>query len=117
MHLKVFLKLKKTLKTISSGQIYKKKQKKNLKTPLGWFFFFKRVFSNPGYRPLKFEFKAPPSRPRGPLEALLTPEPNVQQISPAAADKDQNRFREPLKPPPKIKGSRNFLAFIPFGIN
>jgi hypothetical protein len=62
--------------------------------------------SNPGYRPLKFEFKAPPSRPRGPLEALLTPEPNVQQISPAAAaDKDQNRFREPLKPPPKIKGT------------
>jgi hypothetical protein len=38
MHLKVpFLKLKKTLKTLFSGQIYKKKQKK----PLGW------VFSNP----------------------------------------------------------------------
>jgi hypothetical protein len=27
MHLKVFLKLKKTLKTLSFGQIYKKKQK------------------------------------------------------------------------------------------
>jgi hypothetical protein len=69
------------------------------------------------YRPLKFEFKAPPSRPRGPLEALLTPEPNIQQVSPAAADKDQNRFREPLKPPPRIKGSQNILAFTPFRIN
>jgi hypothetical protein len=31
MHLKVFLKLKKTLKTLSSGQIYKKYQKKTKK--------------------------------------------------------------------------------------
>jgi len=58
MHLKVFLKLKKTLKTLYSGQIYKKTQKKtkNPKKPkkqtkktktkktkkqkkaLGWFF-------------------------------------------------------------------------------
>jgi hypothetical protein len=48
MHLKVFLKLKKNLKTLSSGQIIKKTQKnqqqKNQKTkkskkpknPLGW---------------------------------------------------------------------------------
>jgi hypothetical protein len=40
MHLKVFLKLKKTLKTLSSGQIYKKTQKANC-------FFFTRVFFQP----------------------------------------------------------------------
>jgi hypothetical protein len=67
MHLKVFLKLKKTLKTLSSGQLFiKKKQKtpkkpknpkknkkkqKTQKNPLGWFFFLKtRVFSNPAWR-------------------------------------------------------------------
>jgi hypothetical protein len=55
MHLKVFLKLKKkTLKTLSSGQIYiyKKKQKtpKNPKKRLGWFFFKTPVFSNPASR-------------------------------------------------------------------
>ncbi len=45
MHLKVFVKLKKTLKTPSSGQKTPKNPKKN---PLGWFFFFNtRVFSNP----------------------------------------------------------------------
>jgi len=33
MHLKVFLKLKKTLKTLSSGQIYLKKPKKKPKNP------------------------------------------------------------------------------------
>jgi hypothetical protein len=32
MHLKVFLKLKKTLKTLSSGQIYKKTKKNKKKT-------------------------------------------------------------------------------------
>jgi hypothetical protein len=44
MHLKVFLKLKKTLKTLSCGQIYKKPQKNQKtkkppkkKNPLGWF--------------------------------------------------------------------------------
>jgi hypothetical protein len=66
MHLKVFLKLKKNLKTLSSGQIYKKTKKtqktpkkpkkqkkpkipkKNQKNPLGWFKKKKnRVFSNP----------------------------------------------------------------------
>jgi hypothetical protein len=52
MHLKVFVKLKKTLKTLSSGQKKpKKKPKKNQKTqkkpkkPLGWFFKKKLVFS------------------------------------------------------------------------
>jgi hypothetical protein len=57
MHLKVFVKLKKTLKTLSSGQKTQKnpikpkkpqKNKKTQKTPLGWFFFKTRVFSNPG---------------------------------------------------------------------
>jgi hypothetical protein len=55
MHLKVFLKLKKTLKTLSSGQIYfkktqktqekQKKQKKTQKTH--WAGFFKK----PGFFP------------------------------------------------------------------
>jgi hypothetical protein len=52
MHLKVFVKMKKTLKTLSSGQKKPQKTKKNpkktQKNPLGWVFFFKtRVFSNP----------------------------------------------------------------------
>jgi hypothetical protein len=59
MHLKVFVKLKKALKTLSSG--HKKTQKnpkktqkttkktKNPKNPLGWFFFKTRVFSNPAF--------------------------------------------------------------------
>jgi hypothetical protein len=56
MHLKVFVKLKKTLKNLSSGQKNPKnpKKTKNPKKPkkpknsLGWFFFKKnRVFSNP----------------------------------------------------------------------
>jgi hypothetical protein len=48
MHLKVFVKLKKTLETLSSGQKNPKKTKKTQKNPLGWFFFLKtRVFSNP----------------------------------------------------------------------
>jgi hypothetical protein len=45
MHLKVFLKLKKTLKTLSSGQIYKKnkKPKKNKKKQkTHWAGFFKK---------------------------------------------------------------------------
>ncbi len=51
MHLKVFLKLKKTLKTLSSGQIYKKTQKnpktqKTQKNPLGWVFL---LLKNPGF--------------------------------------------------------------------
>jgi hypothetical protein len=60
MHLKVFVKLKKTLKTLSSGQKNPKntkkkpknpkKTKKAPKNPLGWFFLKKnRVFSNPGH--------------------------------------------------------------------
>jgi hypothetical protein len=55
MHLTVFLKLK-TLKTLSSGQVYKKTKKRPKKKPkkrkltgLG-FFFFNRVFSNPARR-------------------------------------------------------------------
>jgi hypothetical protein len=58
MHLKVFVKLKKALITLSSGQKNPKKTKKtqktpkktkkNQKNPLGWFFFFKNPgFSNP----------------------------------------------------------------------
>jgi hypothetical protein len=57
MHLKVFVKLKKALKTLSSGQKKPKNPKKTKKkpknpknptNPLGWFFFKKtRVFSNP----------------------------------------------------------------------
>jgi hypothetical protein len=61
MHLKVFVKLKKPLKTLSSGQKKpkkppknpkkpkktKKKKKKTRKNPLGWFFLKTRVFSNP----------------------------------------------------------------------
>jgi hypothetical protein len=55
MHLKVFVKLKKPLKTLSSGQKNPKnpkktkKPKKTQKKPLGWVFFKKtRVFYNPG---------------------------------------------------------------------
>jgi hypothetical protein len=52
MHLKVFVKLKKTLKTLWSGQKNPKKPKKtqkNPKKPTGLGFFKKtRVFSNPG---------------------------------------------------------------------
>jgi hypothetical protein len=61
MHLKVFLKLKKTLETLSSGQIYKKtkknkkkekktktpKKQKTPKNPLGWFYFY--FYKNPGF--------------------------------------------------------------------
>jgi hypothetical protein len=47
------------------------------------------------YRPLKFEFKAPAGRPRGPLEALLTPETNTSN-----AAGQQGWFKEPPKPPP-----------------
>jgi hypothetical protein len=58
MHLKVFVKLKKALKTLSSGQKNPKKPKKKQKIPkkqknpkkltgLG-FFKITRVFSNPG---------------------------------------------------------------------
>jgi hypothetical protein len=57
MHLKVFVKLKKPLKTLSSGQKNPKKTKKtqkpeknqkNPKKPTGLGFFLKnRVFSNP----------------------------------------------------------------------
>jgi hypothetical protein len=58
MHLKVFLKLKKTLKTLSSGQIYLKKKTKNPKKPkknqktqkTHWAGFFNKkngFFSNP----------------------------------------------------------------------
>ena len=51
MLLKVFLKLKKTLKTLSSGQIYIKKNKKNKKkkrkNPLGWFFYLKKPWFFP----------------------------------------------------------------------
>jgi hypothetical protein len=43
---KVFVKLKKNLKTLSSGQ--KKNKKKNKKTHWAGFFFKTRVFSNPG---------------------------------------------------------------------
>ncbi len=50
MHLKVFLKLKKPLKTLSSGQIYKKKPKKPKNTHWVGFFFLTRVFSNPAFR-------------------------------------------------------------------
>jgi hypothetical protein len=59
MHLKVFLKLKKTLKTLSSGQKNPKKTKKpfkkpkKTKKPLGWFKKKKtRVFSNPDNKAL-----------------------------------------------------------------
>jgi hypothetical protein len=47
MHLKVFLKLKKTLKTLSSGQIYKKTKnpKKPKKNHCAGFFF------KPGFFP------------------------------------------------------------------
>ncbi len=58
MHLKVFVKLKKTLKTLSSGQKTQnnpkktpkhKKNQKNQKKTTGLGFFKKnRVFSNPG---------------------------------------------------------------------
>ncbi len=61
MHPKVFVKLKKTLKTLSPGKKTQKKPKKTQKTqknpkkpkktqknPLGWVFLKKtRVFSNP----------------------------------------------------------------------
>jgi hypothetical protein len=67
MHLKVFLKLKKKPKTLSSGQKKpkktqknqknnNKKQQKKQKNPLGWVFFKKtRVFSNPDLP----EYRAP----------------------------------------------------------
>jgi hypothetical protein len=47
------------------------------------------------YKPLKFEFKAPAGRPRGPLETLLTPENNISN----ATGPQGGRFKEP--PPPK----------------
>jgi hypothetical protein len=54
MHLKVSMKLEKTLKTLSSGQKNPKnpkkpkKKPKNPKKPLGWVFFKKTgFFSNP----------------------------------------------------------------------
>jgi hypothetical protein len=62
MHLKVFVKLKKTLKTLSSGQKTQKKQKttknpkKNQKTqkkPLGWVLKKKTGFFQPCLRVVK----------------------------------------------------------------
>jgi hypothetical protein len=56
MHLKVFLKLKKNPKTLSSGQKKPKnlkkpknpkKKQKNQKNPLGWFLYIKK----PGFFP------------------------------------------------------------------
>jgi hypothetical protein len=47
MHLKVFVKLKKTLKTLSSGQNNPKKTKKTQKTPKKT--KKTRVFSNPAH--------------------------------------------------------------------
>jgi hypothetical protein len=47
MHLKVFLKLKKKPKTLSSRQKNPQKTQKTPKNPLGCFFFKTRVFSNP----------------------------------------------------------------------
>ncbi len=52
---KSILETEKTLKTLSSGRIYKKNKKKktknptkkNQKNPLGWVFKKNRVFSNP----------------------------------------------------------------------
>ncbi len=44
MHLKVFLKLKKNLKTLSSGQIYKKAKKPKKTDWAGFFFLKKTVF-------------------------------------------------------------------------
>jgi hypothetical protein len=55
MHLKVFVKLEKNLKTLSSGQKTQKKTnkpkkpKKNQKTHWAGFFIKNRVFSNPEY--------------------------------------------------------------------
>jgi hypothetical protein len=61
MNGKVFVKLKKTLKTLSSGQKKPKKtqktQKKTIKTqknPLGWVKKKNLVFSNPGKSCRKF---------------------------------------------------------------
>jgi hypothetical protein len=57
MHLKVFLKLKETLKPSLLGKKTQKtrknpkkhkKHKKTQKNPLGWFFFKKTRVSNPG---------------------------------------------------------------------
>ena len=57
MHLKVFVKLKKTLKTLSSGQKNPKKtkKKKTQKKTLGRVFFLNRVFSNPAVRYLQWK--------------------------------------------------------------
>jgi hypothetical protein len=65
MHLKVFVKLKKNLKTLSSGQKTQKypkkpqkskKPKKNKKKPTGLGFLKKkRVFSNPALKGLGHE--------------------------------------------------------------
>jgi hypothetical protein len=66
MHLKVFVKLKKTLKTLSSGQKYPKKPKKTQKNqkkpkkPTGLGFFFK----NPGFfQPCKEQLATQESSP------------------------------------------------------
>jgi hypothetical protein len=57
MHLKVFVKLKKTLKTLSSGQKNPKKPK-NPKKLTGLGFFLKtRVFSNPDYEESQCKLK------------------------------------------------------------
>jgi hypothetical protein len=62
MHLKVFMKLEKTLKTLSYGQKNPKKPKKpkktqkNPKKPTGLGFFKKtRVFSNPAWIRIKLK--------------------------------------------------------------
>ncbi len=57
MHLKVFVKLKKTLSSGKKTQKKtKKKTKKDQKNPLGWVFFKKnRVFSNPASYTSKHE--------------------------------------------------------------
>jgi hypothetical protein len=67
MHLKVFVKLKKTLKTLSSGQKTQtnpKTQKKPTKPkkPTGLVFLKKnRVFSNPALKHINFDFNSDPA--------------------------------------------------------
>ncbi len=75
MHLKVFVKLKKTLKILSPGQKNPKKTQKNpkkpqktQKKPTGLGFFKKtRVFSNPGQIPLNAVYNIPWSHNLGPV--------------------------------------------------
>jgi transformation/transcription domain-associated protein len=97
MHLKVFLKLKKNLKTpLSAGQLYKKKPK----NPLGWVFFLKTYFFQPCVKVMKAIVKMLEDWMKTRDAKLLNQGPSLKEKSILLAKLMQNvekRFPEDLE--------------------